>query len=208
MTGEKKGKGGKGATANNLWVPPINNHGAFGRWALAEVAHPWDAANLLRFSLIRNTTKARTSRSVMALKGKEWFYKRCLQEVERHGRFCHLCWDILKKGIGQSDSTRGHVTQAIGVSQEFLGTHSDLVTIIQAADPTRPFDVPGNPRVQEALRAWLEPRNGLFGRQSFGYNYDTFKNIVTRALGGTRRGGGGGDDEFKRVLRLMAEFRS
>ena len=46
----------------------------------------------------------------MALKSKDWFYKQCLSEIKQHGRFCHLCWDILQKGIGQIDSTRGHVT--------------------------------------------------------------------------------------------------
>ena len=144
----------------------------------------------------------------MALKSKEWFYKQCLHEVKRHGRLGHLCWDILEKGIGQSDSTRGHVTQAIGVSQEFLAAHADLVEVIQAADPTRPFAVSGNTGVRNALRTWLADCAGSFGRRSFGYSYDTFKNIVTPGLGGTRRRGGGGDDEFKRVLRLMAEFHS
>ena len=144
----------------------------------------------------------------MALKSKEWFYKRCLTEVKRHDRFCHLCWDILEKGIGQTDSTRGHVTQAIGVCQQFLDAHPNLFPIIQAADPTRPFDVSRNKEVRKALVSWLADCEGSFGRSSFGYSYDTFKNIVTPALGGTRRGGGGADDEFKRVLRLMAEFNS
>lgn len=142
------------------------------------------------------------------LKSKEWFYKACLHEVKGHGRFCHLSWDILDKGIGQSDSTRGHVTQAIGVCQAFLGDHPGLLSTIQKADPTLPFDVRGSARVQRDLRNWLPAKNGVFGRASFGYNFDTFKNIVTPALGGIRRGGGGGDDEFKRVLRLMAEFLS
>jgi hypothetical protein len=144
----------------------------------------------------------------MALKSKEWFYKQCLREVKRHDRLCHLCWDILEKGIGQTDSTRGHVTQAVGVSQEFLAAHPNLVATIQAADPTRPFDVSASTQVRNALRTWLAGRQGTFGRQAFGYSYDTFKNIVTPGLGGTRHGGGGGDDEFKRVLRLMAEFHS
>ena len=144
----------------------------------------------------------------MALKSKEWFYKLCLREIKRHGRFCHLCWDILEKGIGQTDSTRGHVTQAIGVSQMFLAAHPKLVATIKAADPTYPFDISHNPQVGNALKTWLVDRAGSFGRSAFGYNYDTFKNIVTSSLGGTRRGGGGGDDEFKRVLRLMAEFSS
>jgi hypothetical protein len=142
----------------------------------------------------------------MALKSKEWFYKMCLREVERHGRFCHLCWDILGKGIGQTNSTRGHVTQAIGACQEFLTTHPGLIPTIQVADPTAPFDVAGNRDVRNALRAWLADRDGPYGRTSFGYDYDTLKGIVTPTLGGTRRGGGGGDDEFKRVLRLMVEF--
>ncbi len=142
----------------------------------------------------------------MALRSKEWFYKQCLREVKQHGRFCHLCWDILEKGIGQTNSTRGHVTQAIGVCQEFLGAHPNVIATIQAADPTAPFDVPHNPQVRNALTTWLANCQGPFGRSSFGYDYDTFKNIVTPSLGGTRHGGGGGDDEFKRVLRLMVEF--
>lgn len=144
----------------------------------------------------------------MALKSKEWFYKQCLGEVERHGRFAHLSWDILKKGIGQTDSTRGHVTQAIGACQEFLAAHAAVVPIIRTADPTLPFDVSRDERVRTALRRWLPRQSGAFGRGSFGYNYDTLRNIVTPSLGGTRRGGGGGDDEFKRVLRLVAEFLS
>ena len=142
----------------------------------------------------------------MALKSKEWFYKYCLREVREHGRFCHLCWNILEKGIGQTDGTRGHVTQAIGVSQEFLDAHPEFLEVIQEADPTLPFEIPHYEEVATALTEWLESQSGSFGRSSFGYNYDTFKNIVTPALGGMRQGGGGGDDEFKRVLRLMAEF--
>lgn len=144
----------------------------------------------------------------MALKGKEWFYKQCLREVKRHGRFCHLCWDILDKGIGQSDSTRGHVTQAIGACQEFLEQHDQHRTAIRNADPTLPFDVPSHHVIRNSLRQWLAGQQGPFGRRSFGYNYDTLKGILTPSLGGTRTGGGGGDDEFKRVLRLMAEFQT
>ena len=49
VTGEKKkGKAAKVATARMLWVPAINNHGGFGRWAFIEVADPWDAQNLIR----------------------------------------------------------------------------------------------------------------------------------------------------------------
>jgi len=52
VTGEKKkDKAAKIATARTLWVPAINNHGGFGRWALIEVTDPWDAQNLIRASL-------------------------------------------------------------------------------------------------------------------------------------------------------------
>jgi len=34
VTGEhKKDKAAKASTANTLWIPAINNHGSFGRWA-------------------------------------------------------------------------------------------------------------------------------------------------------------------------------
>jgi type III restriction enzyme len=49
VTGEKKkDKAAKVATARTLWVPAINHHGCFGRWAFLEVADPWDAQNLIR----------------------------------------------------------------------------------------------------------------------------------------------------------------
>lgn len=49
VTGEKKKeKAAKVATARTLWVPAVNNHGGFGRWAFLEVADPWDAQNLIR----------------------------------------------------------------------------------------------------------------------------------------------------------------
>ncbi len=49
VTGEKKKeKAAKVATARMLWVPAVNNHGGFGRWAFLEIADPWDAQNLIR----------------------------------------------------------------------------------------------------------------------------------------------------------------
>ncbi|MBM4429883.1 MAG: hypothetical protein FJ026_05965, partial [Chloroflexi bacterium] len=52
VTGErKKDKAAKVATARNLWVPAVNNHGGYGRWAFIEVADPWDAENLIRAHL-------------------------------------------------------------------------------------------------------------------------------------------------------------
>jgi type III restriction enzyme len=44
VTGEaRKDKAAKVTTARTLWVPAVNNHGGFGRWAFVEVTDPWDA---------------------------------------------------------------------------------------------------------------------------------------------------------------------
>ncbi|MBI1987949.1 MAG: restriction endonuclease subunit R, partial [Nitrospinae bacterium] len=52
VTGEKKkDKAAKVATARKLWVPAINNHGGFGRWAFLEIVDPWDAKNIIRTAL-------------------------------------------------------------------------------------------------------------------------------------------------------------
>jgi type III restriction enzyme len=49
VSGEpRKDKAVKVATARNLWVPAINNHGGFGRWAFLEISDPWDAQNTIR----------------------------------------------------------------------------------------------------------------------------------------------------------------
>jgi hypothetical protein len=50
VTGErKKEKAAKVATARNFWIPAINHHGGFGRWAFVEIADPWDnAADVIR----------------------------------------------------------------------------------------------------------------------------------------------------------------
>ncbi len=59
VTGEKKkDKAAKVATARTLWIPAINNHGGFGRWAFIEVADPWDAQNLIRGYLRQSRQEA------------------------------------------------------------------------------------------------------------------------------------------------------
>ena len=143
--------------------------------------------------------------SLRYLKSKEWFYKECLKHIKEHTRFDHLCWDILDKGIGQKDSTRGHVTQAIGATQDFLTDYREHIATISAADTTMPFDIRG--QVLEDWKQWFKSRaRRRYGDPRFGYNYRTLSGYLTPKLGGTRTGGGGGTDEFKRVLRLMAEF--
>jgi type III restriction enzyme len=49
VTGEKKkDKAAKVSTARTLWVPAVNNHGGFGRWAFLETGDPWDAQRAIR----------------------------------------------------------------------------------------------------------------------------------------------------------------
>lgn len=45
---DKKDKKEKCATARELWVPAINQHGGFGRWAFLETTDPWNVMNEIR----------------------------------------------------------------------------------------------------------------------------------------------------------------
>jgi hypothetical protein len=142
----------------------------------------------------------------MGLKSKEWFYKQCLREVKGYTAFAHLSWDLLEKGIGQKDSTRGHVTQAIGAVQQFLNEFPEYTQVVQNASKTDPFDLRSHERIHSNWCSWLAAHTGSYGNPRFGYDYDTLTSYLTPSLGGTRQGGGGGDDELKRVFRLVAEF--
>jgi type III restriction enzyme len=52
VSGEaRKDKATKVATTRTLWVPAVNNHGGFGRWAFIEISDPWDAKNTIRAML-------------------------------------------------------------------------------------------------------------------------------------------------------------
>ena len=69
VTGEKKkDKAAKVATARTLWVPAVNNHGGFGRWAFLEVADPWDAQHLIRGFLQTGAGASQPRKSLMAKK--------------------------------------------------------------------------------------------------------------------------------------------
>jgi len=48
---KKKEKEAKVSTARTLWIPAVNNHGGFGRWAFVELLDPWNAQNELRKEL-------------------------------------------------------------------------------------------------------------------------------------------------------------
>ncbi len=51
---KKKDKEAKVATAQTLWVPAVNGHGKFGRWAFLEIAGPWDAGHTVREFITRS----------------------------------------------------------------------------------------------------------------------------------------------------------
>jgi type III restriction enzyme len=52
VTGKKdKDKEAKTTTARTLWIPAVNNHGSFGRWAFLEISDPWDAKNAIRSAI-------------------------------------------------------------------------------------------------------------------------------------------------------------
>ncbi|RJP68520.1 MAG: restriction endonuclease subunit R [Candidatus Abyssobacteria bacterium SURF_17] len=48
---QKKDKAAKVSTARTLWIPAVNNHGGFGRWAFLEITDPWNAMNSIREAL-------------------------------------------------------------------------------------------------------------------------------------------------------------
>jgi type III restriction enzyme len=43
-----KEKAAKASTARTLWVPAVNNHGGFGRWAFLQITDPWNAKHAIR----------------------------------------------------------------------------------------------------------------------------------------------------------------
>jgi type III restriction enzyme len=54
VSGEaRKDKAAKVTTARTLWVPAVNNHGGFGRWAFVEVTDPWDGQRTIRAAVAK-----------------------------------------------------------------------------------------------------------------------------------------------------------
>ena len=45
---DRKDKAAKVETARTQWIPAVNNHGGFGRWAFLEVSDPWNAESTIR----------------------------------------------------------------------------------------------------------------------------------------------------------------
>ena len=57
----KKEKAAKTATARNLWVPAVNNHGGFGQWAFLEVTDPWNVKTII-MEFLNNGKKMNNAR--------------------------------------------------------------------------------------------------------------------------------------------------
>ena len=54
---QRRDKEAKVATARALWVPAVNAHGGFGRWAVVEVDDPYDAKRRIREALGRSAVR-------------------------------------------------------------------------------------------------------------------------------------------------------
>lgn len=64
VSGEaRKDKAAKVAAARTLWVPAVNNHGGFGRWAFIEIADPWNARSLIR-SFLKQMRQGQTKECI------------------------------------------------------------------------------------------------------------------------------------------------
>ena len=154
------------------------------------------------------------------LRGQMWFYKHCVLERHVNGPASALSWDLLLKGVAQQDHARGHVGQAIGAVQEFFKDYPRHRETIATTGPNEPYNIMEDETMLRDWRDWLArkvqrhqrpdpPRKrGDFGRAAFGYNINTMRTYLPERAGGRRRTrpGGVGLDEFKKVLRLVAEF--
>ena len=43
--------GRRGTGARDMWVPAVNNHGAFGRWKFLEIRDPWNVQSNITAAL-------------------------------------------------------------------------------------------------------------------------------------------------------------
>lgn len=140
----------------------------------------------------------------MALKGRNWFFGKCLTEERSRTKLAFLSGRVLDLGLSGREHTQGHISQACGAVQVFLSEFTNHKRTLREETPVDPYKIQGN-----VLRDWisfLSRNSGNYGKRFCGYNWDTLKSCITRKYGGNCSGGGGGDNELEIVLRLMAEF--
>ena len=140
----------------------------------------------------------------MALRGRQWFQGECYEQVKNAGPLAKLANRAMELGPSNTDNTTGHILQAIGAVQKFFEIFPEHLKTVQKGHTQLPYALQG-----KILGDWLtffSEQKGTYGRQDFGYNWDTLRNILTRKYGGRTTGGGGGDNEFEIVFRLVAGF--
>jgi hypothetical protein len=127
-----------------------------------------------------------------------------LTEERNRTSLGHLSSRALDLGIRKTDSTRGHLFQAIGAVQQFLIAYPQHKATINTASKIDPYKPTG--QVLDDWKTFLKAHAGSYGNAKFGYNYNTLKGYLTKKYAGNRTGGGGGDNEFEISMRLCAAF--
>ena len=124
---------------------------------------------------------------------------------QKDPNFNALVENLLGLGLDGTDKTRSHVNHALGTVQEFLSLYPQHKQTIKNSSKIESFPITNSPAVLADWIQFIQSQHGPFGPNSC-YNYDIQKNILPVNLGGNVTGGGAGGDEFKKVLRLLAEI--
>ena len=112
---------------------------------------------------------------------------------------------VVDLGLLGRENTRSHVTHALGTVQVFLSKYPIHKATIQQSSKSQSFPIMDHPQILTDWISFIQAENGPFGPENC-YDYTIQKNVLPRNLGGNVTGGGGGGDEFKKVLRLLAEI--
>lgn len=142
----------------------------------------------------------------MALKSKEWFLGRCLDEERKASALGPLSRRALDLGLKRSAKTAGHILQACGATQLFLEAHPKVKREIVESSPLEPYPLHRQPALLKKWLEFFEAHSDRYGHTRYGYNWDTLETYLTQKYGGRHSGGGGGDSLFELVMRLMAQF--
>jgi len=117
----------------------------------------------------------------------------------------YLAGRALDLGLAKRDKTRGHLFQSIGAAQNFLDDHAAIKARVASAPADHtPWQLSGSDLAE--WRRWFATKSGPYGQASFGYDYTTLRNILTRKYGGKTTSGGGANNEFELALRLVARY--
>ena len=119
--------------------------------------------------------------------------------------FIPLVDSVIDRQLGRIHGTQSHVNHSIGVVQKFLEQFPSHITTIKLSTKFEPFDIRSNSIVLNDFITFLSSNTGTFGRSNE-FSFDTLRRVLPVNLGGEVSNGGGGGDEFKRVLRLVAEI--